>query len=350
MKNPTLLVVALVLLVIVLIPTTQSIKLLLVLLSVMVLLYVKRAYIYVMLASRALNGPKKDEPKAWAWYEKGAFTPLPSHYTLMLNSLFLQKGDPHVALRISDFVIQREQKKRKPSQDAIISAKISKAMAKWIVGEKEETISILQEMWDEGVRDPALLTNYGIYLIESGKLDELEKVIQEGVDQGQQSAGMLDNHAHYLFLQGEVKAAQEAYHSLFEELEVPFCEAYYHAALVELELQNPQRAKQYLREALSKPITQLSSVTEQQILSLLQSVHSTEVGDIEELTDELFDYDMFDDALPNIELDDDDDIEPNIELEEEDLYDYEQQEEPQESVEPTLESVLFSEDEYDDEE
>ncbi len=70
-KNLTLTVVMLVILVVVMLPLPQQVKTVLVILVILSLVFYRRGYIFVAIASKALNGKKPDEAKAWRYYELG---------------------------------------------------------------------------------------------------------------------------------------------------------------------------------------------------------------------------------------------------------------------------------------
>ena len=110
---------------------------------------------------------------------------------------------------------------------------------------------------------------------------------------------------------------------------------------------------QVLREALGD-LLQTSTITkaevERMLLHLLDPDANEEDLEDRELISVLYEDDLFEESVPNTDLDDDDELEPNIEL---DPEDYEDEEDPGFDMEldedDILESALFA-DEYEDDE
>lgn len=356
MKNPTLLVLVAAIIGVMLLPIPQGARLTLIFLAFLVLIYLKRGYIYVAMGSRALNAKEPDEAKAWRFYEKGWKAGLPANYTVMLGNLYVQRGDPNVAMQIYDSVIEREQGRKSGDHATLISARVSRAMALWVLGRKEESVEILMEVRGEGVLDKNLAVNLGSYLLALGRLNEAGMLIDEALEQVPESLGMTDNRGHYLYLTGQLQEADKLYNKLIAESNPKFPEAYVHAAMVSIALGHRASAVRHLKEALARPFYQTSTITREDVEELLGQFGDLPGSDDdsldEELVSTLYEDDLFDEGTPNTDIDDDEEVEPNIELDPED-YEDEDEEDPEVDVDPEdiseFESELF-EDEYDDEE
>jgi hypothetical protein len=128
-----------------------------------------------------------------------------------------------------------------------------------------------------------------------------------------------------------------------------FPEAYYHGALVAIALEKFAMATKYLEQGLGKTFYQTSTVTVEQMEQLLKEIDGKidSDGDVidHELVSSLYDEDLFEDELPNTDLDEDDLGEHSIELSEEDYW--EQEDQP--IAQMSIESVLFDEEYLDDE-
>jgi tetratricopeptide (TPR) repeat protein len=355
-KNLTLTVVMIVILVVVMLPLPQQVKTVLVVLVILGLVFYRRGYIFVAIASRALNGKKPDEAKAWRYYELGWKAGLPPNYTIMLGNLFAQRGDAAVAARILDSVIEKQQRSRKPDAAIIASASTSRSMVYWVQGDIEAAIAILNKVRDSGQGDKNLYINLTSYLLESGRLEEAYVMIEEASAKMAESPGMADNRGWYLLLTGAYKQAEKLYHELLKDSKPRFPEAYAHAAQVKAALGKNTRARELYNEALTKPFYQTTSITKEEVLAALDALGDKDLEwapdldveddlEIEGLED---DEDLFEEYEPNTDVSDDDDGDPNNELDDED-YDDGDESEVEEDEEPELDSDLFG-DEYDDEE
>ena len=358
MKNPTLLALIVAIFGILLLPVTQSVKVLLVLLAVAVVLYIRRGYILVALGSRALNAKPPQEERAWRYYMEAWKAGLPSHYTIMLGNLFVQRGDASVALEIYDSVIEREQKRRTAQGDIIVSARISRTMALWALSRGDEAIGDLKQLFDEGRRDKSLLINLGTYLLASDRLEEAGEFFEECEQQISESPGMTDNKGLYLLKTGALLEAKEVYDILFSGESPKFPEAYVHAAQVMLALGKNRKAYALLQQALDKEFFKTATVTREMVEQMLEELHqnpntASEDDDVDaELTSSLYEADLFDDSAPNTEVDEDDELEPNIELDPED-FDDEDDDEMEVVVDLddiSEESMIFDDDDDDDDE
>mgnify|MGYP002152258556 CR=1 FL=1 len=335
-------------------PVSQIVKILLLIIALGIMLFLKRGYILVALGSRALHAKHADPQKAWNYYIRAWKSGLPSHYTVMLANLFVQRGDPKVAMEIYESVLEKELKKRTDS-DTLINVRISRTMGLWALDRGDEAIDELQKLYGEGRRDRSLLINLGTYLLESDRLDEAGLMLEECADLIPESPGMTDNKGLYLLKRGSYEEAREVYDFLLSREKPQFPEAYVHAAQTWLALGNLTAAYGLLQQAEELEFFQTASVTKAMVQQMMQDIQddpnfSTEAEDsAEQLIANLYDMDLFDDSLPNTEVDDEDDLEPNIDL---DAEDFDDEDDPEVIVDPDeispVESEFFD-DEYDDE-
>lgn len=355
MKNPTLLVLVAAILGIMLLPVSQGAKMASIVLLLVLLLYLKRGYLLVALGSRALNAKDPDEAKAWRLYAQGWKAGLPSHYTVMLGNLFVQRGDAAVALEIYDSVIGKEQRRRQGGDATITgAARVGRSMALWVLGEKKQAIDELVSLRAEGRLDKNIVVNLGNYLLATGRVEEAGTLINEASEHVPESLGMTDNRGHYLYLTGAYGEADVLYAKLLGESSPKFPEAYVHAAQVAVALEDAPRAIKLLREALGRPFYQTSTITkaevERMLLHLLDPDANEEDLEDRELISVLYEDDLFEEHAPNTDIDDEDELDPNIEL---DPEDYEDGDDPEVEVDfdedDELESALFA-DEYEDDE
>ncbi len=357
MKNPTLLVVLAGIIVSMILPVDQSVKIIFIFSILIGYLFLKRGYLFVALGSFFLNKKgDKNEQRAWNLYNKGWKAGLAPSYVLMLGNLFVQRGDVETALEIYDMIIAKGKKNNVAYNKISKSTKVSRSMALWILGKEEEAIDTLFKVLKSGYIDANLAINLGTYLIESERLDEAQNLIEEARTQIQEVSGMIDNRGHLLFLTGALLEADILYNEFLSDKKPTFPEAYVHAGEVKMALGKYSKAASYFAKALTYPFYQTSTIEKSEVERLLGEVRDLENVDIDEkdadeedLEASLYDFDLFDDDDEiDTSLSDDDDLEPNIEL---DDLDYRDEEDDEVFIDPddfsSLESELYDANEDD---
>ncbi len=354
MKNPTLLVVLIAIIIIVMIPVSQSVKSVLVALVLLGFLFLKRGYFFVALGSFLLNKKgERSQASAWKLYNKAWRAGLAPNYVLMLGNLFVQRGDVDIALEIYDMIIEKGEKNNAKYKEISKSARVSRSMALWILGKEEEAIDSLFKVKESGYLDANLAINLGTYLIESERLDEAEVFIEECRSSIQEVGGMIDNRGHLLFLTGALLEAEVLYNEFIKDKSPTFPEAYVHAGEVKMALGKYSKASFYFEKALTYPFYQTSTITKSEVERLFGEVKDLENVDVDEkdsieedLESSLYENDLFDDEDIDTSLGEYDDEEPNIELDE---LDYRDEEDDEVFVDPDdyspLESELYDEQE-----
>lgn len=357
MKNPTLLVVLAAIIVSMILPVSQSVKMILIIAILCGFIFLKRGYIYVALGSLFLNkkGPK-NEKRAWKLYNKGWKAGLAPSYVLMLGNLFVQRGDVLTALEIYDMIIKKGEKGYASYKEIAKSASVSRSMALWILGKEEEAIDTLYKVKSSGYIDANLAINLGTYLIDAERLDEAHELIEESRTLIQEVSGMIDNRGHLLFLTGSLLEAEILYDEFLKDKKPTFPESYVHAGEVKMALGKYSKAGSYFAKALTFPFYQTSTIEKSEVERLLGEVRDLENVDVDEkdadeedLEASLYDFDLFDDEEDvYTELDDDDESEPNIELDE---FDYRDEEDDEVFIDPDdyspLENEMFDQNEED---
>lgn len=343
MKNTPLLVLGALLVLILLLPISYIMRLLLFIFLALAFAYLKRGYLYVALGSRILNGKSKRRDKAWTYYEKGWKAGIGSPYAVMLGNLYLQSNDASLAIKIFDSVLEKES-----DSTLVTNARLGRAMAQWVLGEKEEAVKKMKQLYKEGVLNKNLLTNLIGYKLDLGHLKESKELIDVAAKEYAESLGMIDNRGYYLFLTGDIIQAKKLYKKLIEEGKPKFPEAYYHGALVELALGNEKEAKELLEISLKFPFYQTSTISRDEVENLLLQVKGEVIE--QQLSFVLYDEDLFEDEQQTFDSEELEDLELSSVLDLEDFYDDE--EHPEIELEQDelsiIESSLF-EDEYDDE-
>lgn len=332
-KNVSTVATIIAVLVTLMLPIAQSAKVGLVVVVLGVLLYLKRGYVLVALASRAMNAKTPDEAKAWRLYEQGWKAGLAPKYTVMLANLFLQRGDAAVALRMLEALVEKERRRKKPDGNLIASALTSQSMALWVTGRTGEAIEVLQSVRSDGKGDKNLYINLGSYLLEKGRLAEAEKVILEGAKAMPETPGMLDNRAWLLLETGRLQEAERIFDTLIADSKPRFPEAFVHAAMVKVALGKFEKARELYREALDKPFYRTTGYSKESIQRSLQAIEGrpddaaasrpSAVDTIDWFEAHQYDdEDLFDDERdPDTSLSEEEESDPDIELDEEDYRD-----------------------------
>ncbi len=330
MKNPAFLAVLVAVIAVVMLPIAQTGKYIAVGALFLSYFYLKRGYLLVVFASTKFNkGGDENLRKAWLLYEKGWRAGIAPNYAHMLGNLFVQRGDPAIALEIFDSLIEKGRQGKKGYATILKGAVISRSMALWVTGKKKEAVKSLYEIKSSGYIDTNLAVNLGSYLLDLNRLDEMESLLEDLESMTPQTSGMKDNRGYYLFKRGSLLEAEALYRDIINEDEPKFPEAYVHAAEVKIALGKYGSARSLLEQSLAHPFYHTSTITESEVHTLLGEVvdNSQSLGEDEDeeesdLHSELFDFDLFDDDGPNIDLDEDDEeIEPNIELDDIDYAD-----------------------------
>ena len=352
MKYPGLVVLSLLVIGLIVLPVTRTIKIVMIAVALVLLVFVKRGSLYVALASRALT-KEGDEEKALRLYRKAWKAGLQPKYNVMLGNLFSQRGDANVALEIFNSVIKRGERFKKRDELLVVNAKTSKSMALWILDRRDEAIELLQSIRDGGWIDKNIAVNLGSYLLEEKRLNEAKKLIKESSKLLDESPGMLDNRGYYLYLTGSYHEAQRLYDSLIIDRDPQFPEAYYHAALVKIALAKHRTAVILLQKALECTFYKTSTVIMEQIEALLEKqkpLVESDVGE-HEFIEDVLGRTLYEEEVSDEDHDGEDDFDyddysgPNIEL---DIEDYHDDSDGVDSVEienfSPLESHLFDED------
>ncbi len=328
MKNPALLAVLVAIIGVLMLPIPQALKVIAAVLLLGVYFYLKRGYLFIVMASTQFN--KSDEKhlnRAWNLYERGWRAGIAPNYAHMLGNLFVQRGDAAIALEIFDQLIERGEQGKKGYANLLKGVKISRSMALWATGKKNEAVSSLYEVKSSGYTDTNLAVNLGTYLLAMNRLDDMETLLQDIDSMSPQTTGMKDNSGYYLFKRGDLLKADAFYRAMLSEEAPKFPEAYAHAGEVRLALGKYSQASALFEQALTHPFQNTSTVSEAEVRVMLEEAQKAkeslggedEDGD-EEIHSALFDDDLFDDG-PNTDLDEDDDIDPNIELDDADYAD-----------------------------
>jgi len=343
MDNLTLLMFIAPIVFFLLLPVSAIIKTILIVLFLFAMLYFKRGYYYIIRGTHLINNYPSEYERGWIFYEKGLKCGVSNGTALAVANLFLQRNDAEIAHKVYNSIIKK--KEGKSSKDALIlnNAKIGKAEALWIFGEREKAVELLYKLYNKNIPDRNIGTILSGYLLKLDRLEEAQHIIDDAFKNRSETVKMVDNRGYYYYLKGFLKDSETLYDKLLENRAVKSPETLYHASLVAISLGDDDKGKNYLTEALKLPFYKTYDVTKEEIEELLNQANSN-LDD--NLVFDFYDTDMFEDEAQSVDRDYEE-IELNSLLDPDDYYyDEEEEMEIDEDEYSLFESTLL--DEYED--
>lgn len=265
-KNLGLWLSLLIILGILVLPTTPIVKGVIIAIVVGGFIYWKRSIFYYIQANKHLV--KKDTQeweKAWPLYQKALKSGLIPAYRITAASMYIQRSDAQVGKSILEEYLAQEKK----NEDITLTniAKTMLSMVYWMHGDMEGATALVKEVYDSGYRDKNLFINYGTYALEQGDLEQARILIQEGAEYEQESPGIHDNHGWLCMLEGAWKTADKLYTTLIERGPA-FPEPYVHAAQVKIHYGKVGEALELLDKALQARYSNTTSIKKEVVQAL----------------------------------------------------------------------------------
>ncbi len=124
------------------------------------------------------------------------------------------------------------------------------AIIKFLKGEGERAVELLEEAINSGYQHPSLYSNLGVFLERMGKLDRAEEVLNEAIEHWKDVGILYLNRGIVRFYLGNLKEAREDLEK-FLELEVENPIARYYLALIERIEGNIPDALNHMLEGLT---------------------------------------------------------------------------------------------------
>jgi len=124
------------------------------------------------------------------------------------------------------------------------------AIIKFLKGEGERAVELLEEAINSGYQHPSLYSNLGVFLERMGKLDRAEEVLNEAIEHWKDVGILYLNRGIVRFYLGKLKEAREDLEK-FLELEVENPIARYYLALIERIEGNIPDALNHMLEGLT---------------------------------------------------------------------------------------------------
>ena len=165
---------------------------------------------------------------------------------------------------------------REMNEDQFIAFHSNKALALWKMGNIEESIQIFEDITKD-FESTSIYVSYGTILTCSNDLNKALELNKKAYQYNQNSKGVKDNLAYTYYLIGDSDRARRMYDELLEE-PVSFPEAYYNAALVSHSQGNYEEAIRLFKQALSKPFSGLTAVTQDEIQTKIDYLNRGQGG------------------------------------------------------------------------
>ena len=265
-KNLGLWLSLLIVLGIVVLPTTALIKLIIALVLLGGFAFWKRSIFFYIQANRHLV--KKDTQqwhKAWPLYQKALRSGLVATYRITAASMYIQRGDANEGKAIIEGYLAENKKNEDKSLTNISKTMLS--MVYWMQGEMDKATLMVKEVYDSGYRDKNLFINYGTYALEQGDLKTARALVEEGSKYEKESPGIHDNHGWLCLLEGKWDEANELYTTLVERGPA-FPEPYLHAAQAKIHYGKVGDAIVLLDKALLARYSNTTSLRKETIKTL----------------------------------------------------------------------------------
>ena len=164
---------------------------------------------------------------------------------------------------------------REMNEDQFIAFHSNK-LALWKMGNIEESIQIFEDITKD-FESTSIYVSYGTILTCSNDLNKALELNKKAYQYNQNSKGVKDNLAYTYYLIGDSDRARRMYDELLEE-PVSFPEAYYNAALVSHSQGNYEEAIRLFKQALSKPFSGLTAVTQDEIQTKIDYLNRGQGG------------------------------------------------------------------------
>lgn len=265
-KNMGLWLSLLIILGIVVLPTTTVNKIVIALILVGSFVFWKRSIFFYIQGNRHLV--KKDQGewhKAWPLYQKALRSGLVPAYRVTVASMYIQRSDANEGKAIIEEYLAKKKKKEDLALTNI--AKTMLSMVYWMQNDMTKATLMVKEVYDSGYRDKNLFINYGTYALEQGDLMTARMLVEEGKAYEKESPGIHDNHGWLCLLEGKWDEANELYTTLISRGPA-FPEPFLHAAQVRLHYGNVGEALDLLEKALQARYSNTTSIRKETIRAL----------------------------------------------------------------------------------
>lgn len=229
----------------------------LVVLGFLALKYVKCRY--MILGNRAFNrGELKGAVEA---YRKASRLPFSGARTaLTLVQLLIRAGALDEAQKALSALSERPMKK---NEDKLLFTLLS-AQYTWKRGDLQKAASMVEAVHGEGIRNSASYATLGTFYLMMKDYEKALAINEEAYRYDGTNTSILDNLGETYLALDRLEDAKRIYDELMAE-EPAFPEAFYHKGELLMRLGNSEEALLAFKEALEKPFSEVSVITEKEI-------------------------------------------------------------------------------------
>lgn len=236
----------------------------LILLCFLVFVVIKRAVIFQIIG-RAQYG-KGSLKKALFWYKRAYDTGVAKPQTIVSYAyLHLKNGN----INLADEILESLSRRNLTHQDRLV-LKSNYALVLWKRGELDKAIETLEEVIKD-YETSNIYGSLGYMYIQRGDGEAAYDFNIKAYEYNSSNPVIQDNLGQVLYLKGNYDRAVEIYETLMES-NPTFPDAYYNYALVLKELGQGDRALEKAVEAQNYELSFLSTVTKEQIQSLIDAL------------------------------------------------------------------------------
>lgn len=219
--------------------------------------YTNRSAVGIMKANAAYA--QGDTGKALALLEKAydSKSAKPQHI-LSYAFVLMKDGQPEKAEQVLQKLLDGTK-----TTDLRMQAKTHLATAKWLLGKREESLALLEEVYKE-YKTVTIVGNLGYFKVLHGDLEEALAFNKEAYVYDDSDLTIMDNLAQTYYLLGRLDEAAELYQKVMDK-SPKHAESYYYYALTLQALGKQEEAKEFARQALEKPLALVTSISKEDI-------------------------------------------------------------------------------------
>ncbi|TBL73937.1 tetratricopeptide repeat protein [Paenibacillus thalictri] len=156
-----------------------------------------------------------------------------------------------------------------------MNAKINYSMALWMLGQKQQSLEWMEEVFSE-FKNTIVYGNLGLFYVMNGDLDKALSFNLEAYEYNDSDKTILDNLGYTYHLLGRHQEAKETYEKLLA-LKPTFAEAFYYYGLTLGELGERDRAVEVLEQGLEFEPSMMTDVKRDTIESKLKEWRTEEM-------------------------------------------------------------------------
>lgn len=161
-------------------------------------------------------------------------------------------------------------KKMRKNEDKLLYTLLS-AQYTWKRGDLQKAAAMVEEAHKAGIRNSASYATLGTFYLMMKDYEKALSINEEAYEYDDTNTSILDNLGETYLALDRLEDAQKIYDKLMEE-EPGFPEAFYHKGELLERLGNTEEAVSAYKEALRKPFSEVSVITEQVIQEKIRQI------------------------------------------------------------------------------